>query len=231
MHFMSHIGQDAWVAHVLKFKRDGYFLDFGGFNGVMHSNTFYLEKTLGWRGILVEPNPAPYVTACACRSCIIFNGALYSESRCSLEFTIAHGLSSLTDFQHKDCNSELRKRISEGVIRVDTINPTELLDRFHAPPLIDYMSLDVEGAEKAVISAIDLRRYKIALMSIEHNHDLEKQKDVRSYLSDYGYGVVEHRNDDLFYNLEILNYITGGNYCDPQEAQKKVFETYKLITF
>jgi FkbM family methyltransferase len=228
---MSHIGQDSWVAHVLNFKRDGLFLDFGGFDGVMHSNTFYLEKALGWRGILVEPNPVPYVTACACRSCITVNMALYPESRRSLEFTNSHGLSSLIDYQDKDSNRELRKQISEGILKVDTINPTELLDRFKMPATIDYLSLDVEGAEHIVITAIDLEKYKIALMSIEHNGDLEKQKAIRTHLSAYGYSVVEHRNDDLFYNLEILSAVTGGNHSDPVAMQEEVFNNYQIITF
>ena len=30
MNYISHIGQDRWVAETLKHKRGGYFLDFGG---------------------------------------------------------------------------------------------------------------------------------------------------------------------------------------------------------
>ena len=156
MNYISHIGQDRWVAETLAHKRGGYFLDFGGFDGLMHSNTFYLERFLNWRGVLVEPNPAPYASACAVRSCITINAALWSKSRESLQFTDSHGLSSIVEFQDNDSNATLRKEISQGILNVDTINPTELLGRFSAPKLIDYMSLDVEGAELAVLEALDL---------------------------------------------------------------------------
>ncbi len=35
----------------------GFFIEAGAHNGHDISNTLYLEKTLGWTGILVEPNP------------------------------------------------------------------------------------------------------------------------------------------------------------------------------
>lgn len=231
MHYISHIGQDRWVAETLNHKRCGFFLDFGGFDGLMHSNTFYLEKFLNWKGILVEPNPLPYSSACAVRSCITINAALWSNSRESLKFTDSHGLSSIVEFQNNDSNSELRKRISKGIFEIDTINPNELLKRFSVPKLIDYMSLDIEGAELTVLKALDLNFYKIALMSIEHNHEKEKQMAIRKYLEQYDYEVIEHRNDDLFFNINILSEITNGNFTSPQKAQKNVIENYRLVEY
>jgi FkbM family methyltransferase len=231
MNYISHIGQDRWVAETLNHKRCGFFLDFGGFDGLMHSNTFYLERFLNWRGVLVEPNPLPYSSACAVRSCITINAALWTSSRESLKFTDSHGLSSIVDFQNNDSNTALRKQISNGIIEVDTINPTELLKRFSAPTLIDYMSLDVEGAELAVLTALDLDSYKIALMSIEHNHEQEKKMLIRDHLKKYSYDVIEHRNDDFFFNMDILSEITKGDFTQPLESQKNVIEKYRLVEY
>lgn len=231
MHYMSHIGQDRWVAETLNHKRCGFFLDFGGFDGLMHSNTFYLERFLNWKGILVEPNPLPYSSACAVRSCITINAALWSNSREALKFTDSHGLSSIVAFQNNDSQAELRNQISKGVIEVDTINPTELLKRFSAPILIDYMSLDVEGTELTVLNALDLDFYKIALMSIEHNHDKKKQMAIRKHLKQYGYDAIEHRNDDFFFNMDILSEITTGSFTPPLEVQKNVIENYRLVEY
>jgi|688.fasta_scaffold648308_1 FkbM family methyltransferase len=231
MHYMSHTGQDAWVSETLKFKRGGFFLDFGGFEGLMHSNTFYLEKFLGWQGILVEPNPQPFRSACAVRSCVTINAALYGESRMSLEFTDSHGLSSFLECQDRDGNRDVRKAISAGVIRVDTINPTELLGRFSVPRYIDYLSLDVEGVEFEVIKSLDLDLYSIALMSIEHNDDEEKRTSIREHLRVYGYEVIEHWNDDLFFHGEHLDIVASAGWIDPRLAQQKVSSSYKMISY
>lgn len=231
MHFVSHIGQDRWVCEVLKYKRDGFFLDFGGFEGLLHSNTYYLEKFLNWRGILVEPNPVPYASACAVRSCITVNAALWKTSRESIEFCDAHGLSSFKEYRDLDQNSELRSRITKRVFNVDTINPTELLERFNAPTLIDYMSLDVEGAEVDVLEALDLSKFKIALMSIEHNHVVIKKNKIRRILSDLGYIAIEHRNDDLFFHPDITSSLTKNSYDDPFICQSNVLNNYRLVEY
>lgn len=93
------------------------------------------------------------------------------------------------------------------------------------------MSLDDEGAELEVLQAIDLERYKIALMSIEHNHHIEKKNKMRDHLAGFGYTAIEHRNDDLFYNPEILAGISGGNFKQPEIAQDNVIKNYKLIEY
>ena len=99
MHYSSHIGQDAWVAECLQFKRDGFFLDFGAFDGETISNTYALEKELGWRGICVEPNPRYYPSLCRCRKCITVNAALWPISRELLRLVNPHGLGAARGVQ------------------------------------------------------------------------------------------------------------------------------------
>src|SRR5690606_31382762 len=36
----------------------GWFVEAGGHDGYTHSNTYYLERFRGWRGLLVEPAPS-----------------------------------------------------------------------------------------------------------------------------------------------------------------------------
>lgn len=38
-------------------QRGGFFLEAGALDGYYQSNTFFLERDLGWTGLLVEPNP------------------------------------------------------------------------------------------------------------------------------------------------------------------------------
>lgn len=230
MNCHSHIGQDAWVAECLRFRRGGFFLDFGAFDGTSISNTLALERDLGWRGICVEPNPRYYPALCAARRCITVNAALWHESRKQLEFVDAHGLSSIADFKDTDLNSQRRLEATRSLIRVDTLNPNELLERFEAPTLIDFLSLDVEGAEFDILNALDLRRYRIALMTIEHNHNHEHQKRIRDHLASFGYGVVQNRNDDFFFHRAHLAELLGneGAAPDPLAAFDRVYATFPI---
>ena len=38
-------------------QKKGFFIEAGAYDGEMFSNTLYLERRLGWTGLLVEPNP------------------------------------------------------------------------------------------------------------------------------------------------------------------------------
>ena len=214
--FASHLKQDQWVAEVFKGRRDGYFLDFGAFDGREMSNTLYLERELNWTGICVEPNPTYYPALCAERRAICINAALWSRSREVFSFVDAHGLSSFQFLTDGDSNAETRSRATTRVIDVDTVTPTELLDRFRAPRTIEYMSLDVEGCELDILSALDLDRYDIRLMTIEHGSDTARQRAIRKHLASFGYVGREVGYDDFFYRPHAPYPV------DPEAALRKL---------
>ncbi|XP_037793352.1 uncharacterized protein LOC119588781 [Penaeus monodon] len=45
------------IMRMVNGKRGGFFLEAGALDGYYQSNTFFLERDLGWTGLLVEPNP------------------------------------------------------------------------------------------------------------------------------------------------------------------------------
>ena len=47
---------DRALARILR-KRRGVFVEAGANDGIAQSNTYYLERYLGWRGLLIEPIP------------------------------------------------------------------------------------------------------------------------------------------------------------------------------
>jgi hypothetical protein len=36
--------------------RNGFYIEMGAHDGIVNSNTYYYEKNLNWKGILVEPS-------------------------------------------------------------------------------------------------------------------------------------------------------------------------------
>lgn len=223
MEFHSHIGQDQWVIETLCHRRDGYFLDFGAFDGVTASNTLALERDLGWKGISVEANPTYYPALCESRSTICINAALWPISRESVEMVDAHGLSSLRQYMDVDGNQPARENASSGFFSIDTINPTELLQRFKAPARIEYMSLDVEGCELDVLQAIDFSTYQIAMMTVEHSEFPARQDAIRAFLQPLGYKVFRRYYDDWFFHPEYVARLQlPGELFNPYAAYEHV---------
>ena len=56
MQYYSDDRQDEFVANILKFKRNGYYLDIGSSSSVGSNNTYFFES-LDWKGICIEKNP------------------------------------------------------------------------------------------------------------------------------------------------------------------------------
>lgn len=55
MIFSSEAKQDQFVANILKFKKNGFFVDIGSCGAIGANNTFFFES-LDWNGLCVESN-------------------------------------------------------------------------------------------------------------------------------------------------------------------------------
>jgi hypothetical protein len=53
----SQYGQDQLIDKLLNQKRNGFFVEIGGYDGETFSNSLFLEKERRWSGLLVEANP------------------------------------------------------------------------------------------------------------------------------------------------------------------------------
>jgi len=75
------------------------------------------------------------------------------------------------------------------------------MDKSNAPRVIDFLSLDVEGAETEVLRGVDFEKYSFKYMLIEHRDFNELEK----FLGDKGYSFIEKLSyhDYLFKNDKI----------------------------
>jgi hypothetical protein len=46
-------------SELFKDQKDGFYIEAGAYDGEVFSNSLYYELKLGWKGLLVEPNPDP----------------------------------------------------------------------------------------------------------------------------------------------------------------------------
>jgi FkbM family methyltransferase len=171
----SQILQDLWVSYELGEKREGFFVEFGATNGVVNSNTWLLETKYGWKGILAEPNPVWHSMLAANRKSAIDHRCVDSNSGKMVAFLTTDAsdpeLSSIAEFASGDHFADVRA--SGTTIKVETISLNDLLIEHNAPFEIDYLSIDTEGSEYAILSEFDFSRYDVTLMSVEQNRHTE----------------------------------------------------------
>ena len=194
--------QDLWVLHELGEKRGGFFVEFGAADGLDLSNTLLLERDYGWTGILAEANPAYVVALKQNRPAArISTRCLWSRSGETIAFAQTRNplFSAVVSVASSDLDR--RKRMKSRRIEVETISLNDLLTQHEAPAEIDFMSVDVEGAELEVLRAFDFDRWRVRLFSVEHNHRAEAEIDALMQQRGYERRLPQFSMHDAWYRL------------------------------
>lgn len=168
--------QDLWVTFELPGRRGGGFVEFGAAGGVKWSNTCYLERELGWSGVLAEPARSYYPDLLGARNCFIDRRCVWTTTGERLLFNepaiAAHA--TIDAFSDSDELAETRR---DGVrYEVESVSLNDLLAHWNAPRRIDYLSVDTEGSEFDILQAFDFDRYDVRLISVEHNHTCKRDE-------------------------------------------------------
>jgi FkbM family methyltransferase len=182
----SQLRQDLFVLSTLDFKREGFFVEFGATNGVDLSNTWLLEKEFSWTGILAEPARSWLQDLKRNRDCNIETDCVWSASNSVLSFNEIENkeFSTINSFNSADRHAKKRKH---GIsYDVHTISLLDLLDKYHAPKTIDYMSIDTEGSEYDILRGFDFKKYEFRVITCEHNFTPARHS-IFSLLTENGY--------------------------------------------
>ena len=209
--FYSQIGQDQYyIENISKHRRGGRFLDIGANDGTFDSNTAALEIDYGWTGICVEANPYLVKTLTAARpNSTVVNAAVWSSPKqMQLEVSSSNHngvrgdlLSRVTEVRKKNDNFKQHFNESCDIVEVEATTVTDIIKaRYGLPCVIDYMSLDIEGAELQALKGIDFSSIDIRFMTIEHGNRKGYLEEIVAYLRRYGYKV--HRRNEWDVEME-----------------------------
>jgi hypothetical protein len=167
--WFSQLRQDELVYQLLRNKRNGYFVDLAANDAIRISNTFALEHYHGWDGIAIEPNPI-YWPGLAYRNCTVVAAVVGQQTGTEMKFKFPKskpapqgGLVGPTFDNHDTGNGS---RNDEDQMRY-TITISDIFKKFDVPSVIDYFSLDIEGAETFVMESFPFDHYRINVVTVE----------------------------------------------------------------
>lgn len=196
---VSQLGQDLWVLQKSRFKRGGFFVEFGAADGVLLSNSYLLEAEFGWSGICSEPNPKMFEQLRRNRRCIVSNACIGGFSGRDVEFIFAGAFGGIAEHCAADLHRDRRAAYAAAghVGRVTTISLDEFLKSHGAPHDIDYLSIDTEGSELEILSSFPFGMWNVRLITVEHNNTPQKQL-IFELLQRYGYQRLEREWEDWY---------------------------------
>jgi FkbM family methyltransferase len=194
----SQIGQSKYIDGLLGSRRDGFFVEAGGYNGEDHSNSLFFELNRNWEGILIEPNNTNF------NKIISKKRRTYALNACitdkvtvakfiAFEYSALSGLDSLMSDHH-------RKRGKTGQVTfVPCFSLVTILKAINVNK-VDYFSLDVEGGESFVLKAIDFSKVDIKSLTIEHNNEKEHLDSIVNIMKDTKlYKETDRNGQDIYY--------------------------------
>jgi FkbM family methyltransferase len=208
-HSKAQLMQDLYVLYRLP-KCGGFFVEFGASDGITISNTYMLESQMSWSGVVAEPLPLRHSALRANRKCTVDLRCVWTKTGEELDFVVpneAPELATLNSFLDADHQGHVRSNNST-VCKVTTISLNDLLLANDAPKHLDYLSVDTEGSELAILSSLDFDRWRPRIITVEHNYANEQRNKTKALLNGYGY-VREmeacSKWDDWYYHPELLS--------------------------
>lgn len=161
-------GQDLLVLSLLDNKRNGFFVDLAARYWQRGSNSFHLETYYDWRGICIEPDNIFARGLTINRTCLVIcNNPISDKNGDKVHFNYKIG----------GFNSRGNENGEKVTATLQTV-----LDAAQAPRVMDYLPLDVEDHEWAVLSKFDFTRYKFLVMTVER-----PVSTLHSLLTKHGY--------------------------------------------
>jgi FkbM family methyltransferase len=201
--FQGQADQDVLAYLYFKGKREGFFLDIGAYDGKTYSNTYVLEQ-MGWKGACLEPLPDAFARLKQNRRCDCYNLAMSDESREATDFIRAAGVETLSGLESKMASTHkdwiIREQGTIEHIEVKTITFGDLMSRYPEINRIDFLSLDVEGAEMSILESIDFSAYRFGLIAIESIDETPGESErLKGFMREKGYGVLLDVGLDLIF--------------------------------
>jgi len=176
----SQNGEDIVLAALFEGVPKGFYVDVGSFHPRRYSNTRLLYER-GWRGINIDISP---------RKIALFDFDRPGDRNICCAVSDApgevkayvFGTGSALDTTDRESADAWAERFGMPYVetRVPSRTLTDILDDCGAPA-VDYLNIDVEGAESAVLKGLDFSRHRPRCITIEIHGELDAAAGSDAY--------------------------------------------------
>lgn len=168
----------------------GFFVEVGAYDPVFQSQTLHLELT-GWRGLLVEPVPEFAENLRRARQADVV--------QCACVAPEAAGAGRVALLERRGASTVVfdprKVRPEDLVIEVPAATLDSILDAAGLSS-IDFLSVDVEGAEPDVLKGLTLSRFQPKLVVVD---DRERFGETRAVLRQGNYDLVRRTGHNAWF--------------------------------
>lgn len=168
------------------------FLEVGALDGETRSNTLYFERFLNWTGLLIEPDPLNFAQL------LTKNRRAWVSPTClSVKPYPEIALFEQNSNMGKLAWLDSEKKSERNVIKVQCFPLYTYLLALNMTH-IDYLSIDVEGAELEVLKNLPFQRLSIQTLSVEFAHVPGGKDAIAEYMLSQDYVIDSEVTNPLW---------------------------------
>jgi len=186
--------EDLFIKEYFKKKTKGFFIDVGSYHPLDGNNTHLLYKN-GWQGINFDINSYSIKLFEFLRKRDINIHSGISKKKSKLTMFYRKEINMLNTLDEKIAKIHFKNGYNKKDIQVNTLN---FFISKHLKKLkkIDFINIDVEGAELDVLKSLNFKHYQPQLICIEI-HNIKKMYDT---------------NYEYLKTNSIYNYLVNRKY-------------------
>ena len=190
-------GEDLFIQNYFKNKPKGFYVDVGCYHPLQGNNTHLLYKN-GWSGINFDINHYSIKLFDFLRKRDLNIHSGISQKKSMLTMYYRKEINMLNTLDEKIAKIHFRNGYKKRNVQVNNLD-FFISKNFKKQKKIDFLNIDVEGAELNVLKSLNFKNYKPQLICIEihnsknmydTNYDYLKSNNIYKYLVNKKYKIV-----------------------------------------
>ena len=187
--------EDTAILNYFKDRKNGFYVDVGCYHPI-HRNNTHLLHTQNWSGVNVDTSQFSIDLFNFMRPKDLNYNCAISDKNENIKLFYQKELSQLSTIEKSQAESVFQGNIKEKEINAFTLNEILSRDKYKDSK-IDFLDIDVEGADLKVLRGLSFDKFKPELVCVEiHAKEIEKS-DIYNFLIDKNYkllwsGVFSH---------------------------------------
>ena len=181
-------GEDLFVEKYFRKKLTGIYVDVGCYNPVYLNNTYLLHKKK-WKGINIDTSQFSIDLFNYMRpNDLNYNCAISNKDE-DVKLYFQKDFSLLNTIQIDHAKKFMKGNIKEKTIKAFTLDKI-LNESIYKNSKIDFLDIDVEGADLKAIKGLSFDKFQPELVCIEIHEKEIKQSEIYQYLIDKKYELI-----------------------------------------
>ncbi len=213
----SYGGIDSLVLNIFKDQKEGFYLDIGCGHPIKNNNTYLLNKK-GWSGINIDLDVDNIDLFNSYRKKDVNLATAVSDKEGETELYFYHSKSALNTISKDNADFQKAKVSAIKKIKTQTINKIIENSPFKDKK-IDFLSVDVEGSELAILKNFDFIKYSPKVIVVEYL-DLSLKKleiknlNINNIIKSEIYKLIKSKNYTLANILHSDLVFINNNFRD-----------------